>query len=172
MYWIVRLLQKLFRALNSDGTPGQVAAGVTLGAAIGLTPVASLHNLVFVALIFLMNVSIPGALLGWVVFGGAAFALDPIFDRVGTGLLLSEGGLQGVWATIYNTPVLAFTNLTNSVVLGSLIGWLALALPIFFGARWAISRYREKVYARYKDARAFKAIRASKLYNAYRMFRP
>lgn len=172
MYWIVRLLQRLFRALNSDGTPGQVAAGVTLGAAIGLTPVMSLHNLVFVVLIFLLNVSIPGALLGWVFFGGAAFVLDPVFDRVGTGLLLSEGGLQGVWATVYNAPVLAFTNLTNSIVLGSLIGWLVLSLPIFFGARWAIARYREKVYARYRDARAFKAIRASKIYNLYRTFRP
>ena len=172
MYWIVRLLQKLVRALNSDGTPGQVAAGVTLGAAIGLTPLMSLHNLLFVTVIFLTNVSIPGALLGWVVFGGVAFALDPAFDRIGTALLLTEGGLQSLWAAIYNAPVLAFTNLTNSVVLGSLVGWLVLALPIFFGARWAIARYREKVYARYKDARAFKAIRASKLYNAYRIFRP
>jgi len=172
MYWIVRLIQRLIKALNSDGTPGQVAAGVVLGAAIGLTPLTSLHNLLFLLVILLFNVSVPGALLGWVVFTPMAFLLDPLFDRVGSAVLLNGGTLEGLWGAIYNTPVLAFTNLTNSVVLGSLIGWCALSLPIFFVARWTIARYRATVYARLKDAKAFKAVQASKLYNVYRVFRP
>jgi uncharacterized protein (TIGR03546 family) len=172
MLWTIRLIQKLVKALNSEGTPGQVAAGVTLGAALGLTPLASLHNLLFLLGILLLNVSVPGAILGWVAFTGVAFLMDPIFDQVGTAILLEDGALTGVWATIYNTPVLAFTNLTNSIVLGSLIGWLVLALPLFFASRLAIARYRATIYERYKDAPAFRAIRASKLYNAYRAFRP
>jgi uncharacterized protein (TIGR03546 family) len=107
-----------------------------------------------------------------VLFGALAFTLDPALDWLGTLLLLQTGSLQGLWATIYNTPVLAFTNLTNSVVLGSLIGWLVLAAQIFLWARWAVARYRAKVYERYKDSRAYKAVRASKLYNLYRIFRP
>ncbi|MDH3223859.1 MAG: TIGR03546 family protein [Gemmatimonadota bacterium] len=172
MLWFIRFVQRLVKALNSEGTPGQVAAGVTLGAAVGMTPLLSLHNLVFVLVILFFNISVPGAVLGWVFFGTAAFLLDPLFDRAGAWILTDGGVLPELFATVYNTPVLAFTNLTNTVVLGSLMGWLALAVPIFFGARWAIARYRKHIYERYKDARAFKAIRATKAYDVYRLFRP
>jgi uncharacterized protein (TIGR03546 family) len=171
MYWLVRLIQGLVKALHSEGTPGQVAAGFVLGAAIGLTPLASLHNLVFLLAILLFTVSVPGAVLGWVVFTPIAFLLDPLFDRVGAAML-GEGALEALYGTIYSTPVLAYTNLTNSVVLGSLVGWCVLALPIFFGMRWSIARYRAAVYARYKDARLLQAVRASKVYNLYRILRP
>ena len=46
------------------------------------------------------------------------------------------------------------------------------AVPIFFAARWAIARYRATIYARYKESRAFRALRASKVYDVYRLFRP
>jgi hypothetical protein len=45
-------------------------------------------------------------------------------------------------------------------------------VPIFFVMRWAVGRYRTKVYERYKDAKVFRALRASKAYNLYRLFRP
>lgn len=172
MLWIVRLIQRLVRALNSEGTPGQVAAGITLGAGVGLTPLVSLHNLAFLLAILLFNVSVPGALLGWAVFGTAAFLLDPAFEWIGGSILLEGPWLEGVWAWIYNTPVLAFTNLTNTVVLGSLIGWILLSVPIFVASRWAIARYRATVYERVRHSRALKAVQASKVYNAYRLFRP
>ena len=38
--------------------------------------------------------------------------------------------------------------------------------------RWAITQYRERVYARLKRVRMFQAITATKLYNFYRLFRP
>ena len=171
MLWIVRLVQRLFKAINSEGTPGQVAAGITLGAAIGLTPLVSLHNLLFLLAILLFNVSVPGAFLGWAVFGTAAFLLDPVLEWIGASILVDGPWLEGVWAWIYNTPVVAFTNLTNTVVLGSLIGWACLSLPIFFGSRWAIARYRATLYERVRRSRAVQAVQASKVYSAYRLFR-
>jgi uncharacterized protein (TIGR03546 family) len=172
MYWLVKLIQSLVRALNSEGTPGQVAAGMALGAVVGLTPIANLHNVLVLSLVLVLNVSVPGAVLGWVCCIPLGFALDPVFDAIGRTMLLDVPPLNGLWGTIYNTPVLALTNLNNSIVLGSLVGWMALAFPIFFLTRWAVGRYRATIYARYRDAKLFKAIRASKLYNMYRLFRP
>ncbi len=172
MYWLIKLVQSLVRALNSEGTPGQVAAGIALGSIVGLTPFVNLHNALMLSLILIVNVSVPGAVLGWFGCIPLGFVLDPVFDAVGRSLLLDVPALSGFWATIYNTPVLALTNLTNSVVLGSLVGWAVLAVPIFLLARWGVGRYRATIYARYKDAKLFKAIRASKLYNFYRLFRP
>ena len=38
MYWAIKFIQSLVKALNSEGTPGQIAAGIALGACFGLTP--------------------------------------------------------------------------------------------------------------------------------------
>ena len=172
MYWIIKLIQSLVKALNSEGTPGQVAAGMAMGACLGLTPLLNLHNLLVVAVILFFRVSVPGAMLGWLIFTPVGFLLDPVFDRVGTALLLDTVALREVWSTAYNAPVVALANPTNTIVVGSFAGWVVLAVPIFFLARWAVARYRATIYERYKDAKVFKAIRRSKVYNWYQLFRP
>ena len=172
MYWIIKLVQSLAKALNSDGTPGQVAAGIAMGACVGLTPMLSLHNLLIVGVIFFFRVSVPGAMLGWLVFTPLGFALDPVFDSIGTWLIVDVEALRGLWVTLYNTPVIALGNPTNTIIAGSFFFWLASALPIFLATRWAIGRYRATIYQRYKDHRFFKALRASKVYGVYRLFRP
>ena len=80
MYWAIKFIQSLVKALNSEGTPGQIAAGIALGACFGLTPLISLHNLLLVGVILFVRVSVPGAMLGWLIFTPVGFALDPAFD--------------------------------------------------------------------------------------------
>jgi uncharacterized protein (TIGR03546 family) len=172
MYWILKLVQGLVKALNSDGTPAQVAAGIALGACLGLSPLLSLHNLLILGTILFFKVSVPGATLGWLLFTPLGFLLDPLFHRVGLALLADTSALRGLWVFLYNAPLLALGNPTNTIVVGSLVVWAAALVPIFFAARWAIARYRRTVYARYRDSRAFKAIRASKVYEFYQLFRP
>ena len=172
MYWIVKFIQSLVKALNSEGTPGQVAAGIALGACLGLTPFLSLHNLLIVGVILFFRVSVPGATLGWMVFTPLGFAFDPAFHALGTTLLGENSALQPLWVALYNTPVVALGNPTNTIVVGSLVGWAVSVVPIYFLARWAVGWYRATIYERYKDARVFRALRASRLYGAYRVLRP
>ena len=172
MYWIIKLVQSLANALNSEGTPGQVAAGMAMGACLGLTPLLSLHNLLIVAVILFFRVSVPGAMLGWMIFTPVGFLLDPVFHRVGLALLVDSVALRDVWGAAYNAPIVALANPTNTIVVGSLVSWLVLAVPIFFAARSGVARYRETIYERYKDAKIFRAIRRSRIYNYYRLFRP
>ena len=172
MYGIVKFIQSLVKALNSEGTPGQVAACMAMGACLGLTPLLSLHNLLIVGVVLFFRVSVPGATLGWFIFTPVGFALDPIFDSIGTTLLADASVLHGLWGFLYNAPVIALGNPTNTIVVGSLVFWMASALPIFFLARWGVGRYRATIYERYKDARIFRALRASKVYSLYRIFRP
>jgi len=169
---ILKIIQYLVRALNSEGTPGQVAVGFTLGAALGLTPVVNLHSLVFIAVIAVFRVSVPGALLGWLLMTPVGFLLDPAFDAIGRALLLNAGELTPLWTTIYNTPILSLANLNNSVVLGSLIGWAGLTVPIYVVARIGVGQYRKHVYPKIATWKIFKAVKASKVYNVYRLFQP
>lgn len=169
---VLKLLQSLVKALHSEGTPGQVGAGIALGSILGLTPLVNLHNLVVIAVILMLNVSVPGALLGWALFTPLGFALDSAFDAVGRRLLLDTPALAPLWTALANTPVVPLTNFNNSVVLGSLVCGLVLFTPIYVGGRWAVRRYRETLGERMKQSGLYRAITTSKLYGIYRMFRP
>jgi uncharacterized protein (TIGR03546 family) len=145
---------------------------MALGAALGLTPLMNVHNLVILALILVLNVSFGGALLGWALFAPFGFLLDPVFDRAGRQLLLDTPSLQPMWTSWFNAPVIPYTNFNNSIVLGSFIVWLALSLPIFFAARYGVSRYRATLGERVRRSRFYNAVTASKAYNVYTWFRP
>lgn len=169
---LLKLLQSLVKALHSDGTPGQLAAGIALGSILGLTPLLNLHNAVVFGLIIILNVSFPGAMLGWAVFTPLGFLLDGLFDTVGRALLLDVSALRPLWTALYNVPVVPLTNFNNTVVLGSVAVALALFVPLYFAARWAVARYRATIGARIRASKWYKAVTASKLYNVYRLFRP
>lgn len=172
MLAIVKLIQSIVRALHSDGTPGQVAMGLALGAIIGLTPLLSLHNALVFGCVVLLNVSLPGALVGIAVFTPLAFLLDPAFDALGRLLLLDTPALTPLWTTLYNTPVVPLTNFNNTVLLGSLVAALGLFVPLFFAARRGVTRYRATIGERVRRSALYRTVTASKLYNLYRLFRP
>ena len=172
MLTLLKLLQSLVKALHSEGTPGQVAAGLALGAGLGLTPLMSAHNLAIVTLLAVLNVSFAAGILGWLLFTPAGFLLDPLFDRIGAALLLETPALTPVWTAWYNTPLVPFTSFNNTVVLGSVTAWLALALPIFVVARVGVVRYRATVGERFRRSALYRVITASRLYNVYRWFSP
>ena len=172
MFTLLKLLQSLFKTLHSDGTPGQVAAGIALGAALGLTPIMSLHNLVIVALICVLNVSFGGAMLGWALFIPAGFALDPIFDRIGAKLLMDTPQLTPLWTEWYNAPAVPYTSFNNTVLLGSVVGWLVLSPFIFVAAKVGVTRYRATIGEKVRRSKFYKAVTGSKVYNIYTWFRP
>lgn len=169
---VLKLIQSIIKALHSEGTPGQVAAGLALGSILGLTPLLNLHNLLIFALIIMLNVSFPGAMLGWALFTPIGFALDSLFDAVGHRLLLGTPALTPLWTTLANIPVVPLTNFNNTVVLGSLVVALVLLVPVYLLARWGVAQYRANVAAWFQRSALYRAVTASKLYNTYRLFRP
>jgi uncharacterized protein (TIGR03546 family) len=171
MFTLLKLIQSIIKTLHSEGTPGQVAAGIALGAALGLTPLMNVHNLIIFSVILLLNVSFGGGMLGWALFVPLGFLLDPVFDRIGASLLQAPS-LRPMWTSWYNTPLVPYTNFNNTVVLGSVVGWLVLAVPIFFAARWGIARYRATIGERVRQSKFYKAVTASQVYNWYKLFRP
>lgn len=172
MLALLKLLQSLVRTLHSEGTPTQIALGFAIGAALGLTPILSAHNIIVLALLAVLNVSFAAGMLAWVVFVPVGFLLDPVFDRIGHRLLLETPALTPLWTRLDNTPFLALANLDNTVVVGSVVGWLALMLPIFVLARVGVLYYRATLGERVRRSRVYAAVSASRVYNVYTWFRP
>jgi uncharacterized protein (TIGR03546 family) len=171
MLALLKLIQSIIKTLHSAGTPGQVAAGMALGSALGLTPIMNVHNLIIFSFLVLLNLSFGGGMLGWMMFVPIGFLLDPVFDSVGSRLLTAES-LRPLWTDLTNTPILPYTNFNNTVVLGSFVSWVVLAVPIFFAARYGVARYRATVGERVRQSRLYKAVTASQVYNVYKLFRP
>jgi len=171
MFALIKLIQSLFGALHSEGTPGQLAAGIVLGSFLGLTPLLNLHNTLVFALLVLLNVSFAGGMLGWALFIPIGFLLDPLFDWIGHSLLLAPS-LRELWTSCYNTPIVPLTNFNNTVVLGSLVFAGLFAVPLFVATRLAVIRYRATIGERVRQSRWYRAVMASKVYNVYKMFRP
>ncbi|HET9465830.1 MAG TPA: hypothetical protein VFO71_09890, partial [Gemmatimonadales bacterium] len=68
MFALIKLIQSIIKTLHSEGTPGQVGAGIAIGSVLGLTPLMNVHNLIIFSLVVLLNVSFGGAMLGWALF--------------------------------------------------------------------------------------------------------
>ncbi|HKW48104.1 MAG TPA: TIGR03546 family protein [Gemmatimonadaceae bacterium] len=172
MLALLKFLQSLVKTLHSEGTPTQIGLGVALGAALGLTPIANAHNVLVVLLLAVLNVSFAAGMLAWVLFVPVGFMLDPLFDRVGHWLLIDAVSLRPFWTTWDNTPVLALTNFNNTVVLGSVVVWLLLFIPLWLVSRYAVVRYRATFGERVRQSQFYKVLAASQVYNVYRWFRP
>ena len=172
MLALLTLLQSLVKTLHSDGTPSQIAAGFALGAALGLTPIANAHNLLVFLLLAVLNVSFGAGMLAWALCISLGFALDPLFDALGRTLLLGTPALRPLFTRFDNSPVLALSGLGNSVVLGSVVTWLVLFVPIFVLVRLLVLHYRRTLGERVRQSHAYKALTASQAYNVYRWFRP
>lgn len=172
MLALLKALQSLIKTLHSEGTPTQIALGATLGAALGLTPLVNLHNLVILILLAILNVSFGAGMLAMAAFVPIGFMLDPLFDRLGHLLLVDMVSLRPMWTALDNTPLLALASLGNTVVLGSLVSWVALTIPIFIGVRLFVLHYRRALAPRVEQSRFYRAVSASQIYNVYRWFQP
>ena len=172
MLVILKFLQSLVKTLHSEGTPTQIAAGLAIGAGLGLTPLVNLHNVVIVVLLVMLNVSFGAGMLGMAIFAPVGFLLDPIFDRLGHWLLVDVTALRSMWTWLDDTPILALSNLDNTVVVGSLFGWVVLFVPIFVVARILVIKYRVSFGAWFRASKLYNAFAASQVYNVYRWFSP
>ena len=172
MLAFLKLVQSLVKELHSDGTPLQIGLGAALGAALGLTPIANVHNVVVFGLLLVLDVSFGAGMIAWGLFVPLGFALDPLFDRIGHRLLVETPALTPLWTSWFNAPLVPYTNFNNTVVLGSVVGWLVLFVPITLLVKRLVERYRAKYGERVRASRFYKAVTASQAYNVYRWFSP
>ncbi len=163
------LLKQLFnflKLLNSENGTNQIAAGVVCGMFLGFTPAFSLQTLAVIFVLFFFRIQIGAATIAAVFFKLFAFALDPVFDQVGSGVLEADA-FHSVFTTLYNLPIIPMTRFNNSIVMGSGLVALILAPFVFLGSRVLIALYREKVVARFKKTLFWKGFTATSIYNWY-----
>ena len=163
---MIRIIARLLKILNSESEPGQLSLAFCFAMIIGFTPLFSLHNIIVILLVLLIRVNLSAFLLGWAVFSGIAYLLDPLFHRIGLALLTTSS-LEGLWTALYNMTIFRLENFNNTIVMGSLFLSLALFVPLYIVLNISIRKYREHILAWVQKAEFMQAFKASKLYTAY-----
>lgn len=160
---MLRQIINVFKALNSNAKPWQLSLGVSFGAIIGLTPTASLHNLALLFLALIINMNIGIMILSFVMFSGIAYILDPVFHDLGYTILKSDS-LAGTWESVFSCPIALMANLNNSIVMGSLVVSVILAVPLFFMFNKFIEKYREKLQIYLEKFPIFRSLKILRVY--------
>jgi len=163
---ILKQLFSFIKLLNSDTGTISIAAGVTCGFILGMTPVLSLHSLLVFVFILIFRVQVGAAFLAAFFFKFSAFLLDPVFHNVGS-YFLELPSLKPILTSLYNMPIIPFTRFNNSIVMGSAVITFALSPLMFFLSIFLIKKYRELFVARFKQTSLWKAVEATKFYQWY-----
>jgi len=163
---MLEAIANLLKVLNSETEPGQISLALCLAMIAGFTPAFSPHNLLVLLLVLLLRVNLSAFGLGWAFFSAVAYLLDPLFHRIGMGILTAPA-LTGAWTGLYNTAWFRLDRLNNTVVMGSLLFSLAAFIPGYFLYNLLIRRYRDHILAWVRETRIMKAIAATRFYELY-----
>ncbi len=129
-----RFLLMTRQTLVSDESTRRLALGVTFGMMIGLIPKDSLFVWVLGVAMMLTTANIVSAIVSGFLFSGLGYFLDPFTHKLG-GLLLTADGLEPAWTWLYGLPFMPWTRFNNTVVLGSFVLGILIAIPVYLSAR-------------------------------------
>lgn len=160
------IIFKFIKLLNSDKhSPAQLAAGLTVGMIMGLTPWFHAHHIILFVFLLLFNVNFSMAFLGMAVFKLVGFALDGYFHDLGYYILTLES-LKPTFKQWYNSPMV-LTKFNNTVLMGSFVGSI-LVSPIAFVLFWFLIKKYRKHFSKWYEKSWVKALLSeTKLFNLY-----
>lgn len=170
MFWL-KMIRDFLKVLRAGQTPNQIASGFALGSILGFSPMLTLQGMVIWLVILIFNVNLSAAFLGLTVFSLVAFLLDPVFHQLGYAVLVDLPALQNLWTSMYNAPVAPLTRFNNTVVMGSFLAALVLAVPIYFGMKRFVVAYREHIHSKIEKWKIFQVVKRSLLVRWYERIR-
>ncbi len=166
MTLLLKQIFGLFKLLNSETGTSQIAAGVSAGFILGMTPSFSLQTVLIYIVLFVFRVQIGAAFLSAFFFTFMAYLFDPLFVSVGEAIL-EMGPLKSFFTMMYNLPIIPLSRFNNSLVMGSGVVAFILSPLIFLLSKILIEKYREKVVTKLLNTKFWKAFKATSLFKWY-----
>ena len=130
IFWMAKLLNSLRRAIEGRKHPHQLAWAVALGLLLGVVPHGNLlaFALVILVLSLKINHAMAGLTAACVTF--LAVKVDPYSHEIGD-FVLTHPQLQQTAQTAWALPFIPWTDLNNTIVMGSFLIGLTAAVPVF-----------------------------------------
>ena len=141
---MLSLVARLFKALNSDSAPGQVAFGFALAMIPGFTPFFSLLTVLVLLIACILRINLSAFILGVIAFSVVGYALDPVSANLGE-WILTLPGLTETFTSLYQNEWFRISAFNNTVTMGGLVIALALLIPVTLISRILILQYRKRL---------------------------
>lgn len=126
----IKPVREFSRIFSYENSPRQLALAIALGAMIGLLPKGNLIAVGLTVLMFTVRVNLGAGLTTTFLVSCVATQLDPLTHGVGM-RVLSHPGCHAQLAAWYELPIVPWTSLNNSVVIGGVVLGVALFYPIY-----------------------------------------
>ena len=130
LFFSIKQVLRLRQAIFGRREPHALACGVAAGFCWGLIPHGNLIAVVLLLVIFSLRVNHGMAALVALVTTLLAGKLDPVSHALGHRLLTAPG-LADFWTVAWGMPMVPWTDLNNTVVLGSFVIATASLLPSY-----------------------------------------
>jgi uncharacterized protein (TIGR03546 family) len=130
IFWIVKLVNSVRRAIEGRKYPHQLAWAVALGLLLGVVPHGNLLAFALVILVLSLKINHAMAGLTAVCVTFLAVKLDPYSHEVGN-FVLTHPQLQQTTQTAWSLPLIPWTDLNNTIVMGSFLIGLTSVVPVF-----------------------------------------
>ena len=132
---------KLFRALNSNSKPSEIANALCAGLILGFMPKNNLLWYVLFVLFLFVRIN-KGAYVIAVALGALTSPLlDPLFHKTGY-VVLTFAPLEPIFSYLLDVPFVGFTRFNNTIVCGSLVCGIVCYVPLFLLAILLIKQWR------------------------------
>ena len=128
--WTIKLLSTVRRAIAGRKYPAQLAWAVAFGLLLGIVPHGNLLALGLLILVLSLKINHAMAALTAIGTSFAATYLDPYSHQLGQSLL-SDPQFSEVAVKAWTLPLVPWTQLNNTVVLGSFLIGVASLVPVF-----------------------------------------
>lgn len=128
--WLIKQFLNIKQVLAGRSHPHQMAWGLALGLLLGLIPHGNLLTVALVALVVCLNINHAMVALVGVAVTFLATRLDPYSHQVGQFVLLHPS-LAEPLANAWQLPLAAWTDLNNTIVMGSFLIGVAALLPVY-----------------------------------------
>jgi uncharacterized protein (TIGR03546 family) len=152
-----RLLRRIVSVFTAAASPRQIAFGLALGAMIGLVPKGNLTAALLAMVLLSLRVNLAAGTAAALVFSWAGALCDPLAHRIGS-TVLAYPWVQPIGAYLFDLPIVPWTALNNTVVLGNLILGLVLFYPVYWLSYLFFERYRGRIATRLRSCRAAVAL--------------
>ncbi|MFG0260927.1 MAG: TIGR03546 family protein [Novipirellula sp. JB048] len=128
--WSIKILSHIRQAIAGRRYPHQLAWAVALGTLLGIIPHGNLLALLLLLILMSLKINHSMAAVTAVGISFAASRLDPYSHQVGNAIL-THPTLGPKMASFWKLPLVPWTDLNNTVVMGSFVIGVAAMVPIF-----------------------------------------
>lgn len=148
--------QKFCNSVEGKNSTRQLASGVVLGMLIGLMPKDSFLLVVSTVILILSPANLLSAGISALAFSliGSAPSVNSAMHALGC-WIMGMGFVEETLRNWWSVPLVAWTRINNSIVLGAIVLWATLLIPVYLLSVTLFDRFGNRIYQSVRESSAF-----------------